>query len=1052
MRTIAERYSSMLGSAVINARPIVPFFSSVTGNVITESESLSSLYWIENLVSPVLFSTAVKQVLQNIGSRKLFLEVGPHSALAGPLRQIFRHGGSNDTYLPTLVRGKHAQSDILRAFGELWLCNMDVDLSKITGSGRFLTDLPLYSWHYEGPLWNESRLSSEWRFRKHPHHDLLGSRVIESTDTEPSWRNIVRLDTVPWIREHEVAGDIVYPGVSYICMVAEAIRQLVGTDDFTVRKVHIKSALVLHEGKEAELITSMRKSNLTASLESEWYDFSISSHNGNAWVKHAFGQIRGGHEFPKSSERIDCLPRRVSSRSWYRAMKRFGMEYGPRFFGMNNISAHPSQKVGVATVANDIRDGESRYAIHPVTLDCIIQIFTVANYHGLPRNFKCTSVPTYIDELYIKPPKSDIIMRATADHLPKGWISGNLVAISDGEVVIDMTGMSMSRIGEIADATGEDRHAAVELEWKQDITFMDASTVIQTGGYNEDLADLLEKFAVACMIETYDMIEGLDSPENHLSCYRSWLQHTVAIMKDGQYSRTPNAALLANLDGTLRRILIEGLYSQLSNTDVAVVAEAIQIILTSCAKLFVREVFPKNIIGDGVIARLRDATQTFDFTKLLDLLGHLKPNMKILEVEAGTGATTNSILPLLKSAYGERTYFSYTYTDLSSEYFEDAQKRFKDFEMIDYSVLDVSLDIPSQGFKTGAYDLIIVGNSFRKLSCSANMLSNIRTLLHPQGRLLLQEFDSGSTWINFVMGILPEWWIDTRSDDCRAAPLSNDKEILQARLEHAGFTATGTVLYDGYIQNAIIAQPSPPQQPSKHITVLANSPHGSLVKAVLERFYSQGYTVDCCAIGDVPPFEQDIISLLDLERPFLHDATPNQIKNFFSFLRNAQSCGLLWVTGASQIACGDPRYGMTAGVARTARTELMMDFGTLELEDFGDKALGIVLDVFEVFQKRLKDDFTDPTLEWAFANGSVHSSRYHWISIEQELQEKEECSHVSKVEIQKPGIINTLIWTKTSLPELQSDEVEIRVGAVGVNFKVSRFFFASVNHIYCRRQ
>jgi hypothetical protein len=38
--------------------------------------------------------------------------------------------------------------------------------------------------------------------------------------------------------------------------------------------------------------------------------------------------------------------------------------------GMRDMSAHPEQNRVVAWLDNDIREGESRYAIHPVTMDC----------------------------------------------------------------------------------------------------------------------------------------------------------------------------------------------------------------------------------------------------------------------------------------------------------------------------------------------------------------------------------------------------------------------------------------------------------------------------------------------------------------------------------------------------------------------------------------------------------------------------------------------------------------------------------------------------------
>ncbi|KMP02523.1 polyketide synthase [Coccidioides immitis RMSCC 2394] len=90
----------------------------------------------------------------NIGNNAVFLEVGPRRALAGPLRQIFAEASSPTPYVSAMTRNKDCTVSFLAAIGALY--------------------------------WYESRLSKEWRNRKYPYHDLLGSRVIESSNTEPA--------------------------------------------------------------------------------------------------------------------------------------------------------------------------------------------------------------------------------------------------------------------------------------------------------------------------------------------------------------------------------------------------------------------------------------------------------------------------------------------------------------------------------------------------------------------------------------------------------------------------------------------------------------------------------------------------------------------------------------------------------------------------------------------------------------------------------------------------------------------------------------------------
>lgn len=719
MKAVESQYQSLLGNSITAKDPVVPFFSSVTGEMVKSGKILGASYWPWNLVSPVLFSTAVGSILEHMQAPSVFIEIGPHSALAGPIRQILRSKDSSDEYVATLTRARDGQADLLKTAGELWIKNVDVDLLAVNGRGTFLTDLPPYPWHYDTPHWFESRLSREWRLREFPHHDILGSRIIESTEFDPSWRNVLNLDSVSWIQEHEVAGDILFPGVGYICMAGEAIRQLTGSTDFSVRRVHFNQAFVLQQGEPVEVITHLRPVRLTNSLDSAWHDFSVSSLNGSSWIKHSFGQVRAGSDFAMPDVTVEPLKRNIPANIWYRTMRKFGLDYGPRFFGMSEMSADPLEKIAVATLKNDIREGETFYSIHPVTLDCIIQLFSTAAYHGLPRLFEHLVIPSYIEELYVKPPAGEIRIKALSDDIAKGAMSGDLYGVSEGETVIKLTGLRFSRIGEADDVSGADPHAAVELEWKSDINLLEVSHLIHTLKDRTECHLLMDRLALACMIETCHRLGGVDAAKHHLGKYRKWLNTQLQEAGKGHYPNVPDCANLVKMNSHERTALINDLFKQSLATmdeDGAATATAIHRIFTSCEGILTGATDPLDLLlGDEVLHKLYNFMQNSEYSQFLELVSHYKPNLKVLEIGAGTGGTTSTALPHLKSAYGERMYLSYTYTDISAGFFVAAKERFKNYPGIEYAVLDISQDPVEQGFEPESFDLVIACNvSFSK--------------------------------------------------------------------------------------------------------------------------------------------------------------------------------------------------------------------------------------------------------------------------------------------------------------------------------------------------
>lgn len=1034
MKTVEAKYRSLLGKAIHAKEPNVPFYSSVTGGLLKNSEILSTSYWVQNLTSPVLFLSAVSAAIETISQPLAFLEVGPHSALAGPIRQIIRKGAKDAHYVSTLVRNEDALTALLKTAGELWISNVDVDFGSINPPGEFLTDLPTYPWNYDGQYWYESRLSKEWRQRKFPHHDLLGARLVETSEVDPTWRNMLRLDNVPWIQDHEIAHDILLPGAGYIAMIGEAIRQLTDSDDYTVRGVDFISALILNEGKPVEIQTHLRKARLTTTLDSEWYEFSIASSNGTTWTKHCAGQVRGGAEFKLPIPTIEPCQRKVPTSTWYRVMARFGLNYGPRFRGLSDITAHVSERKAVATLNDSLGEKETPYQLHPSTLDSSFQLFSCAAFNGVGRLFNKLSVPTHIEELYISPAKASIAIQAEAQSSSTGTLSGNLVGVSGGELVINLKGLRMTPLGDNNEAQNEDPHAAVELEWKSDVNLLDAAQLMRPAKDITSCHLLVEKLALACMIESNFQLQNVDTAHPHLDKFRAWLDTRQEMAAGGQYPNVHDCALISGLDSTQRVQMIDQLLAQSLDTEAAAVATAIHRISKHSKGIFLGTTDPLDILmEDDILTKVYDFMQLWDNSEFFELLGHYKPDMKILEIGAGTGGTTSTIFPHLQSIYGERMYGSYKYTDVSAGFFVAAKERFKDVQGLEFAILDVSQDPIQQGFDAESFDLIVATNVLHATPKLSETLSNVRKLLHPRGRLFLQELDPTTKWINYVMGVLPGWWLGDE-DDRPIEPYVNP-ERWDKELKSAGFGGINAVAYDGHLLNNIIAMPARGEK-SKRITILSGGESVQQSQGILKQLRDRQYELDFCTLDGIPKPGQDIISLLDVEAPFLYSATEQSFSAFKSFVAHVQDAGVLWVTGAAQNGCRDPNYSLILGMARTIRTELLMDFATLELETFDDStAWTATADVLHEFQHRIRDPDNDPVLEYALADGRVQVGRYHWISVSKELLSTKQSSYPRKLDIGRPGILHTLSWKQQEPTELKGDFVELETRAVGLNFK-----------------
>ena len=228
MNTVAEEYRALIE----NLEPGIPvggcntMLSSVTGRTIKVSDLSEAKYWVQNMVSPVKFAEAMSNMLpqtakrsKKLGARKstitvnVLLELGPHSALQGPVRDILTSTQNSDIkYMSALTRQVSALATSLDMAGRLYCLGCPLNFRAIHLSSQqhadaqsVLTDLPEYPFNHTQSYWHESRLSKGYRFRKNPRNLLLGTTVPDWNPLEARWRNIIKASENPWIEHHKVS-------------------------------------------------------------------------------------------------------------------------------------------------------------------------------------------------------------------------------------------------------------------------------------------------------------------------------------------------------------------------------------------------------------------------------------------------------------------------------------------------------------------------------------------------------------------------------------------------------------------------------------------------------------------------------------------------------------------------------------------------------------------------------------------------------------------------------------------------------------------------------
>lgn len=1028
---------------ITRSDPQVPLFSSVLDHVIDSSAMLGPKYWGANLTSPVRFHSAVSRLLRH-QPKNLFVEIGPHSTLGGPLRQICKEAQAPCLYIPTMLRSSHSTESLLSAIGQLHQQGVKVNFEALIPAGKVLSDLPAYPWDHAVSFWAESRASKDWRFRQYGHHAILGQRVTESTSFDPCWRVVLDLEDEPWLYDHKVKDDVVFPFAGYVAMAGEAIRQITGVEaGYSVRHVVAHTALVLMESKSVEVVTTLRRHKLTDSADSDSYDFVISSYSGSTWIKNCEGLVKPNEEGISSSPKTDVLPRKLPALKWYEIMARVGLVYGPEFRGITTLTSSTTEQLAAAEITNPKSHQEAPFPFHPAAIDSCLQLVLAATAHAAGRNFTQLCVPTLIEELDVS--RSALTMNARAWNFDDGKDIG-LDCVADGRVALRLRGARMTPLDDEKSIVPIDRHAAARLEWYPDFDFMDIPPLFTAPVAENNVKLLLEELALLCLLDSTERLQGLTTKQPHYLKFREWLEREKRRAESGNYPVVKDSASYVKLPRETRLKQIDEKMATLSATpSIGLVALGVKRICDNAEGLFTGDVDTLDLLmRDNVLTEIYNAV-SFGFGDFIRMLSITKPNLRILEVGAGTGGTTELILRDLARCGGNPSYSIYTFTDISAGFFAQARERFSYAPNMDYKVFDISEDPFEQGFEAASYDIILAPNVVHATPNLHKTLRNLQPLLKPHGHLVLSEVCAAARAPGYVFGNFSGWWLgeaDDRKYEPYVMPERWDRE-----LKAAGFTGTDTVVYDAedpyQYCAAIVAQPQPEQSKTEDrtITVLCDRPHEGISHRLISDLKQANFVVSTVKLGGIMPVNQDIISTLDLEARFFENVSEDRFSAYQDLLCHHKSQKVLWLMPPTQVNCDDPRSAQTIGAFRVARAELSVQLNTLEIDTAEKEFSQLVMKVFQKVRTREDTESIAPDREYAVDNGVIKIGRYQPFSLEEEVGKKgfADAGNAKTLEIGKPGLLNTLHWVEGSLPPvLEENQVEVDTRAVGLNFRVSK--------------
>jgi len=983
--------------------------SSVTGQTIVPDELRQGDYWVQNLVSTIRFFEALSKICSNSAQRtqkKLdgshrrlivindLLEIGPHSALQGPVRETLKSlSRSTDiSYNSALIRNRSATTTTLEAAGRLHCRGYPVNLANINEPNlKFqqnclvLADLPEYPFDHSQRYWHDSRLSNDFRFRKHPHIDLLGTPSSDWNPLEARWRNVIRASEMPWIEDHLVNGSLLYPAAGMVVMAIEAAKQL--AED---------RAIIGYELKDVTFHSPLKVSTSPAGVETQfylrplldvqdkinaWSEFRVCVCEDGNWAETCRGTIQIKYEdngkdlsswmkAGEEADRIKLIHQKahvtctdtVESECMYQRLQNCGYQYGPTFQPLKNIRYSVA---GEATATLKVFQAYAiqKHSIHPTTLDGALQVTFAGLSKGGADDIP-TMAPTRIGRLWASnnglsfSDTDSLEVYANVKQKSYRTIESSISALptKNGGQYLQIEGLEMTVISSVeppADLISQARRLCYNIEWRPDIDIMDRQQImdycrVSIDGLNDfyqDLAFVLFSF-VANTLEELNLRE-IQPPRSYLQSYFYWMEHQLELF---------DAGILPHAQPEWGCLLDDSKYQeeQIERIEKANAQGALYVkVGRSLTKVLSGEMDPLEIFfeDDSVKKFYQDVNERAScyrsLGKYLDCLAHRNPGMKILEIGAGTGATTGLVLSSLTQGFASSRYAQYDFTDISSSFFEKAREILKCYPRVNYRTLDVERDPAGQGFEAETYDLIVAANVLHATKDLSIAIQNIRRQLKPGGKLILVEVTRPDLLhVGFAFGLLPGWWLSSEEYRKRSPCVSEEKwnEILKKN----GFSGTELIFqdyesdishaYSIMVTSAVDLAFSPIDLPRALIIADKRSAiQNRIAQGLQAQLAVSGSTSSAVvslkeAVSNALSSDTFCIALNDIEEPMLRYMDRESFYNLQSLLRSVR--GVIWVTGGGGSAPTKADFGGIQGLCRVVREEnIKLNFVTVALED-----------------------------------------------------------------------------------------------------------------------
>ncbi len=875
-------------------RPRLGLVSSVSGRLLREAPARD--FWIRPAGEPFRRWEAL-ETLKAAGC-ELLVDVGPGELSGHEIGKCF----------PMLREGIGEWEQMLGSLAALYSSGVEVDWEQFDRPyGRSKVALPFYPFERQrfwmDPAVPHAPLANSRGTPDLQTHPLLGQRLLSPAIQESIFDSRLSPKSLSFLEDHKVYGVTIVPGACYVSMLLSAAAELFGTGPHSLKEVVFPEAQALDENRVRRLQVILEPPK---DGETSFRILSRAEEDSAplSWVLHAEGKLVTQAVTAPSSSGDGAAIQDIQERcreqftavEVYQRAAQAELQLGPQFRWIDHVWRRDGEALARMRLPELIDDVDA-YQLHPGLIDSCFQLLGA----GAPASGSALTAyaPVAIGEfrLHTRPSGAPLwchaLMSPGEEHRTDTLKADLRLVEESGQVVATGQGVLVKRALKhalLGRAKPRMEDWLYEIEWQpsarrtwRPVSEYVTSPSLIARGLERRLIDVGSEFNLDVYVKLSPELDALSSAYARQAFEKLFGEKRQGARLDAASlaERFPGAGLRGRLLQLILAILEDEGFLRRDESGWRVISsshrpdpqaryqqllqaypecEAELSLLARCANqlsdVVTGEADPLQVLfPGGSAANVEKLYRTAPAARAINLLAAeaaaqalegRPPDrlVRILEIGAGTGSTTASVLPRLPA-----DSFEYVFTDVSPLLVSKAHEKFHGFPSLRYRVLDIERDPVAQGFDAHAFDLILASNVLHATSNLRQTLRHVRRLLAPSGLLVVVENTRRQRWLDLIFGLTEGWWKFADHDIRPSHPLVGRRTWLSL-LAEAGFGETAAVPgestdHDSSPQAMLIAQ-----APGSWTTDTASEPeagwlvfadNGGVARSLAQRFGSFGH-------------------------------------------------------------------------------------------------------------------------------------------------------------------------------------------------------------------